>query len=104
VLVRDDVTEETAGRKEPYTYGSLPGNEDLFLRLEIAPRVWLVLAEGTDVSFWHETVMPVPSPQVRYEGMSGPSSVAVRGPSLTRSGLRLSPIRSLVWVLGIAIW
>jgi hypothetical protein len=30
-----------------------------------------------------ETVMPVLSPQVRYEGMNGPSSVAVRGPSLT---------------------
>jgi hypothetical protein len=26
----------------------------------------------------------VPSPKVRYEGMNGPSSVAVRGPSLTR--------------------
>jgi hypothetical protein len=25
----------------------------------------------------HETVMPVLSPQVRYEGMNGPSSVAV---------------------------
>ena len=38
--------------------------------------------------FWHETVMPVPSPQVRYEEMNGPSSVAVRGQSLThnRSG------------------
>jgi hypothetical protein len=32
---------------------------------------------------WHETVMPVPSPQVRYEEVNGPSSVAVRGPSLT---------------------
>ena len=29
-LVRDDVLEATAGRQEPYTYGSLPGNEDLF--------------------------------------------------------------------------
>jgi tetratricopeptide (TPR) repeat protein len=27
-LVRDDVMEATAGRQEPYTYGSLPGNED----------------------------------------------------------------------------
>src|ERR1035441_9601449 len=32
---------------------------------------------------WHETVMPVLSPQVCYEGVNGPSSVAVRGPSLT---------------------
>jgi hypothetical protein len=30
----------------------------------------------------HETVMPVPSPQVRYEEVNGPSSVAVRGQSL----------------------
>jgi uncharacterized caspase-like protein len=29
-LVRDDVMEQTAGRQEPYTYGSLPGNEDFF--------------------------------------------------------------------------
>ena len=29
-LVRDDVLEATAGRQEPYTYGSLPGREDLF--------------------------------------------------------------------------
>jgi tetratricopeptide (TPR) repeat protein len=29
-LVRDDVLEATAGRQEPYTYGSLPGNEDFF--------------------------------------------------------------------------
>ena len=29
-LVRDDVMEATGGRQEPYTYGSLPGNEDLF--------------------------------------------------------------------------
>jgi tetratricopeptide (TPR) repeat protein len=29
-LVRDDVMEATAGRQEPYTYGSLPGSEDLF--------------------------------------------------------------------------
>src|ERR1700739_2924188 len=36
------------------------------------------------VCSWHETVMPVLSPQVRYEGVNGPSSVAVRGPSLTR--------------------
>ena len=27
-LVRDDVMEATAGRQEPYTYGSLPGRED----------------------------------------------------------------------------
>jgi tetratricopeptide (TPR) repeat protein len=29
-LVRDDVMESTAGRQEPYTYGSLPGREDFF--------------------------------------------------------------------------
>jgi tetratricopeptide (TPR) repeat protein len=29
-LVRDDVMEMTAGRQEPYTYGSLPGREDFF--------------------------------------------------------------------------
>jgi tetratricopeptide (TPR) repeat protein len=29
-LVRDDVLEATAGRQEPFTYGSLPGNEDFF--------------------------------------------------------------------------
>ena len=29
-LVRDDVYEATAGRQEPYTYGSLPGREDFF--------------------------------------------------------------------------
>jgi len=29
-LVRDDVFEATAGRQEPYTYGSLPGREDFF--------------------------------------------------------------------------
>jgi uncharacterized caspase-like protein len=30
-LVRDDVMEATAGRQEPFTYGSLPGREDFFL-------------------------------------------------------------------------
>lgn len=29
-LVRDDVMEATAGRPEPYNYGSLPGKEDFF--------------------------------------------------------------------------
>jgi hypothetical protein len=29
-MVRDDVMEATAGRQEPYTYGSLPGKEDFF--------------------------------------------------------------------------
>jgi tetratricopeptide (TPR) repeat protein len=29
-LVRDDVMEATAGRQEPYTYGSLPGHEDFY--------------------------------------------------------------------------
>ena len=29
-LVRDDVMEATAGRQEPFTYGSLPGHEDFF--------------------------------------------------------------------------
>jgi hypothetical protein len=29
-VVRDDVMEATAGRQEPYTYGSLPGREDCF--------------------------------------------------------------------------
>jgi len=29
-LVRDDVMEATAGRQEPYTYGSLPGNADFY--------------------------------------------------------------------------
>jgi hypothetical protein len=41
-----------------------------------------------DFRCWQETVMPVLSPQVRYEGMNGPSSVAVRGPSLTQLGHR----------------
>jgi hypothetical protein len=38
-----------------------------------------------DFRYWHETVMPVLSAQVRYEEVNGPSFVAVRGPSLTRS-------------------
>lgn len=29
-LVRDDVMEATAGRQEPFTYGSLPGKEDFY--------------------------------------------------------------------------
>ena len=29
-LVRDDVMEATAGRQEPFTYGSLPGRENFF--------------------------------------------------------------------------
>jgi tetratricopeptide (TPR) repeat protein len=29
-LVRDDVMEASAGRQEPYTYGSLPGNQDFY--------------------------------------------------------------------------
>jgi uncharacterized caspase-like protein len=29
-LVRDDVMEATAGRQEPYTYGSLPAKEDFY--------------------------------------------------------------------------
>lgn len=33
-LVRDDVMEATAGRQEPYTYGSLPGKEDFFFALK----------------------------------------------------------------------
>jgi hypothetical protein len=38
-----------------------------------------------DFSFWHETVMAVLSPQIRYWEVNGPSSVAVRGPSLTHN-------------------
>ena len=34
-LVRDDVMEATAGRQEPYTYGSLPGKEDFLRRRKI---------------------------------------------------------------------
>jgi hypothetical protein len=30
-LVRDDVMEATAGRQEPYTYGSLPGEDFFFV-------------------------------------------------------------------------
>jgi uncharacterized caspase-like protein len=30
-LIRDDVMEATAGRQEPYTYGSLPGREAFYL-------------------------------------------------------------------------
>ena len=40
------------------------------------------------VHTWHETVMPVLASQVRYEEVNGPSSVAVRGESLTQSGRR----------------
>ena len=29
-LIRDDVLEATAGRQEPFTYGSLPGREDFY--------------------------------------------------------------------------
>ena len=29
-LVRDDVMEATAGRQEPFVYGSLPGSEDFY--------------------------------------------------------------------------
>jgi uncharacterized caspase-like protein len=29
-LIRDDVMEATAGRQEPFTYGSLPGREDFY--------------------------------------------------------------------------
>jgi hypothetical protein len=34
-------------------------------------------SKGFHFRLWHETVMPVLSPQVRYEGMNGPGSVAV---------------------------
>jgi hypothetical protein len=40
------------------------------------------------VASWHETIMPAPSPQVRYEEMNGPGSVAVPGPSLTHNESR----------------
>jgi hypothetical protein len=40
------------------------------------------------IPFWHETVMPVPSPQVRYEEVRGSGSVAVRGQSLNQCGSR----------------
>jgi hypothetical protein len=36
-------------------------------------------SHADDFRSWHETVMPMLSPRFRYEGMSGPSSVAVRG-------------------------
>jgi hypothetical protein len=36
-----------------------------------------------DLKTLHETVMAVPSPQVRYEELSGIGSAAVRGLSLT---------------------
>src|ERR1700722_7129531 len=58
---------------------------DLTNRCYIFGSVHALLGDG-DVSSWHETVMPVPSPQVRYEAMNGPSSVAVRGQSLTHLG------------------
>ena len=37
------------------------------------------LGQTSHFRSWHETVMPVLSPQVRYEDINGPSSVAVRG-------------------------
>jgi hypothetical protein len=36
---------------------------------------------------WHETVMAVLSPQVRYKEVNGSRSVAVRGLSLTETDL-----------------
>jgi hypothetical protein len=45
----------------------------------------LLPSRAHDVVSWPETVMPVLSSQVRCEGMNGPSSVTVRGPSLTLS-------------------
>ena len=30
-LVHDDVLEATGNRREPYTYGALPGREDFFV-------------------------------------------------------------------------
>jgi hypothetical protein len=36
-----------------------------------------ISGQACDVACWHETVMPVLSLQVRYEGMNGLSSVAV---------------------------
>jgi len=50
-----------------------------------------MLVSNCDFRCWHETVMPVLSPQVRYEGMNGPSPVAVRGPRLTQLGRRGPP-------------
>src|ERR1700721_4033 len=35
---------------------------------------------------WHETVMPVLSPQVRHKGVNGPCCVVVRGQSLPLNG------------------
>jgi uncharacterized caspase-like protein len=35
-LVRDDVLEVTAGRQEPYIYGSVPGREDFFFVNNVA--------------------------------------------------------------------
>jgi hypothetical protein len=40
-------------------------------------------------------VMAVPSPQVRYQEVNGPSFIAVRVPSLTQLGPK-APVNSLV--------
>src|SRR5258705_13528178 len=39
-----------------------------------------------DFRCWNEADQPPQCPQVRYEGMNGPSSDAARGPSLTHLG------------------
>jgi hypothetical protein len=53
--------------------------------LSLKPRR-LAEEERAEIDFrsWHETVMPVLSPQVRYEGLNGPSSVAVSGQRLAQ--------------------
>jgi hypothetical protein len=57
-----------------------------------------------DVAFWHETVMPVLSPQVRYEEVNGPSPVAVRGPSLTQTELAGAWFIDETFYLILRIW
>jgi hypothetical protein len=67
------------------------------------PRCAIVLAvssaaapyRASGLVLWHETVMPVLSPQVRYEEVNGPSSVAVRGQSLTLNGPQARAIASM---------
>jgi hypothetical protein len=54
------------------------------MRLDRPPYHNRLIRGPAKVGSWHETDMPVQLPHVRYQGMNGPRSDAVRGLKMTQ--------------------
>jgi hypothetical protein len=70
-----------------YTASLTSANSSILLDMIMSFFAFSVSVCASRCSLLARNVVPVPSSQVRYEGMNGPSSLVVRGPSLTRTSI-----------------